>query len=773
MLRNRNIPHSLAVILLILFGFSPEPLFAKPVPWEITADSLIHLKDPESILAEGNVILTRPKEQDPKAMVIRADWVRYDVERGTVKARGNVYVLSARDEIAARSADLDLEAKTGTFTDSTIFMAETHMFVRGDEVVKTGDFTYTLTNGWASACKTVEGERTPWSFRSSKTKLTVDGMAHLSNVRLQVKDVPVLYTPYLTFPAKTKRESGFLFPEWSHSSRDGFGITAPFFVNISPSQDVTLYPGYLSERGALYGAQYRYARGANSFGTFMLSFLRDDLLDGADLDDEFKTDGLIRRANNRYWLRGKADHDFGDDLTARLDLDLVSDQDYMQEFEGGALGYTASNDLFLDDFRRDLQEKTLTERESALQLTKAWANMVLSGEVRTRQNAAHDLRLTTDDGDGVLESGEYVFRNRSTSPLQALPRFGFSGRMPIGDSGVSGAWGTEYVNYWREEGLGAQRMDLHPQLITSLPRGGWVEGKVTGGVRETVYQIENYGESDWEYDRFQDRQAFDFTGNMATTLIREFDFGAGEADWLEHMIRPNLLYEYVTRTEEQRLPLLDTVDNLERENWLTWQLNNYFGMGGTREDGELWNRDFALFKVLQTYDFRAENPETMRVAADARRYDWSDLRFDFELYPLERWKVRYQTNVSMYGKGVTRYQLLSSYALRAGHSFSLDYRYLEDSTMKAPYFYTDLGESVHDLTGRIKARLTETLLATAALNKSFSANHTVESSVGLAYMPHCWMVEVEAVRSVGDQRIMIIFSLDGIGRAFRWGKGNV
>lgn len=757
--------------LFLLLGILGGAVHAKPIPWEITADSLIHLQDPESILAEGNVILNRPKEQDPNAMIVRADWVRYDVERGTVKARGNVYILSADDEITATVADLDLNTKTGTFSDSTIFMADTNMYITGEEVVKTGEFTYTLKKGWASSCKVEEGRRAPWSFRSSTAKLTVDGMAHLTNVRFQVKEVPVLYSPYMSFPAKTKRETGFLFPEWSHSSRDGFGFTTPFFVNISPSSDVTLYPGYKSERGVVYGAQYRYVRGENSFGTFMASHLRDDLMDGADLSDEFKKDGLLRRSANRYWVRGKANHDFGNNLTAKLDLDLVSDQDYLQELGDGAMGYDASEALFLRDFGRDIQEETLTERESSLQFVKAWSDMTLSGELRTRQNVAHDYRLGTDDGDNVLEPGEAAFIARTTSPLQALPRIDFSGRMPIAESPWSVAWDTEYVNYWRDQGLGAHRLDLHPQMITSLPRGGWIEGKVTGGMRETIYQVETYGGQTWAHDRFQDRLAYDFTGNMATTLMRDFDLSMGSVDWLEHTIRPNLLYEYLTRTQEKDLPNLDAEDRVAMKNWLTWEFNNYFGVGGTSTEGDLWNRNFGTFKVLQTYDIR-EGKRDLAGLGDRRR-EWSDLRFEMELFPVASWKIRYDTNLSMYGKHVTRYELLSQYSFPQGHSVALDYRYLKNSGMAAPYFYTDSGDSQHDLEGRIMARLTDTLQATAFLNKSFSTDHTVESTLGLIYKPACWMVEIETSKTVGDQRIMVIFSLDGIGRAFRWGKSNV
>jgi len=767
---------SFVVALAALATLAPVQASARPIPWEITADSLVHLKDPDSILAEGNVIVIRPKSQGPGGMVIRADWARYDVERGTVKARGNVYILSGADEITANSADMDLEAQTGTFSDSTIFMAENHMYVTGQEVEKTGEFSYTLKKGWATACKPEEGKSPPWSFTSSTTKLTVDGMAQMSNAVFHVKDAPLAYTPYFTFPAKTKRETGLLFPEWSHSSRSGFGLMVPVFLNVSPSTDITLYPGYLSERGVQYGGEFRYVKGPESHGTFMLSYMRDDLVDGADLTTEYKTDGFIRRESNRYWLRGKANHDFGDHLTGRLDLDLVSDQDYLQEFKEGSMGYTASKLLFLDEFGRDLREETIVERESSVQLIKSWSNMVASGELRTRQNTAHDILLGADDGDGVLEAGEYSVLSRTTSPLQALPRLDFTGRIPISGTRMSTSWESEYVNYWREEGVGTQRLDLHPKLISFLPRGGWLEGKLSGGARETAYQLESYGDSSWDKDNFQDRQAYDFTGNMATILLRDFDLGG--SDWLEHMVRPNLVYEYLTRTQElpnlgDSLGYFDSVDRLERRNWLTWQLNNYFTLGGTNKKGDFWNRNLGLFKVLQTYDLRQENPQSLGLGDTERRYDWSDLRLEASVSPLANWALGYQTNLSMYGKGVTRYELRNQFSLAGGHMLGLNYRYLKDSGMVAPYFYTDLGESTNDLIGMAGTRLTETLSAIAYLNKSFSEAHTVESRVRLIYQPACWMMEVETSRTADDQRVMLIFSLDGVGRFARLGKGNL
>ncbi len=772
----RRAGHWAAALVGFLALLCPLAGWAKPVPWEITADTLIHYENPKSIFAEGNVVLVRPKEAGPP-LTITADWMRYDVELGLVKARGHVFIESpGGDEVSAEAAKLDLNTQIGTMEDATIFTADNHLYIKGKTVEKTGELTYTLHGSRISACEPVEGKRQAWAIESKRARITVDGMTHLLHPRLEVKDVPVVYSPYMVVPTKTRRETGFLFPEWSHSSRDGFTLLAPFFINLSPSADVTLYPNYMTERGLMYGGEFRYAAGPRSQGLFLLSYLRDDL---ADTDnDEYKSDRLVRDAQSRYWLRGKADHDFGSGLVGRLDLDLVSDQDFLQEFKEGSLGYDKNKMEFSRMFRRDLQEASLTDRESTAQLVKSWADMVLSGELRTIQDVRNDLILSTNDGDGTLESGEVVSRDKRVSPLQALPRLDFTGRVPLGMKRLSFAWDTEYVNYWRERGTGAHRLDLHPQLITPLPRGGWIEGKITTGVRETAYEIQTNKNSDWTYDRFQERTAFDFEGNIATLLMRDFDVALGGATWLEHTIRPNLIYSYVTRTSEAELPSLDSVDRLEYgqrksiKNWLTYEWNNYFDIGGDDGKENFWNRQLAQFKVFQTYDLR-ENRIELTSPTDQRR-EFSDVRFDLQAYPWAPLLLRYQTNLSVYGQGVTRYELMGRYTTPWKASFSLDYRYLRHSGMLEPYFYTTLGESQHDLQATVNTPLTATLTAYGYINKSFSTDHTVESTLGFLYKPECWLMEVEMRRSTaGEQSIMIIFSLDGIGRAFRWGKDNV
>ena len=100
-------------------------------------------------------------------------------------------------------------------------------------------------------CRLQDGQEPPWSFGAADTKITDGGYAVMKHAVFRVKGIPVFYSPYMILPAKHERQTGFLFPAWYMSDRDGFGLETPFFVNLSPTADITLYPRYFSKRGVM------------------------------------------------------------------------------------------------------------------------------------------------------------------------------------------------------------------------------------------------------------------------------------------------------------------------------------------------------------------------------------------------------------------------------------------------------------------------------------------------------------------------------------------
>ncbi|MFX8152857.1 LPS-assembly protein LptD, partial [Acinetobacter baumannii] len=64
-------------------------------------------------------------------------------------------------------------------------------------------------------------------------------------------------------------------PVFGYNSRSGADITTPYYFNIAPNRDLTLYPRLLTQRGLQLGAEYRYLDTSYS-GALRGEFLPDD-----------------------------------------------------------------------------------------------------------------------------------------------------------------------------------------------------------------------------------------------------------------------------------------------------------------------------------------------------------------------------------------------------------------------------------------------------------------------------------------------------------------
>jgi Organic solvent tolerance protein OstA len=96
---------------------------------------------------------------------------------------------------------------------------------------------------------TCDGENPDWEIAGSSMKVTLEGYGLMKHARLRAKNVPVIYSPVVAFPAKTKRQTGFLLPYLAYSKdKDGIDIEVPFFWSINPQMDATFYSRYMGKK---------------------------------------------------------------------------------------------------------------------------------------------------------------------------------------------------------------------------------------------------------------------------------------------------------------------------------------------------------------------------------------------------------------------------------------------------------------------------------------------------------------------------------------------
>jgi len=746
--------------------------------WQIVADKITHYENPRSLIAEGNVVLTKlellPSELPTKAgqdqqwallleepepasaeitgqavepdtaalyatrVTIQADWIAYDIDRSSIKARGHVAIKDADDEIRAEAGVVDLNKDIGTFTDATILRKSLDLHLEGKTIEKTGFNTYHIENGWVITCKLDDNQVPPWSFASSDTTITEGGYAVLKHATFRIKNIPILYTPWMIVPAKNKRQTGLMFPEFSHSDRNGFGLNLPLFVAVSDSSDLTIFPEYYTKRGLMPGLESRYVLGEAQKGTFMGSFLRDKLTTDPSSIDTNQETGYTYTNKDRYWLRSKIDHDLANNWYTRIDLDIVSDRDYLSEFNTGSTGFTKSNNNFLTMYGRAFQNRTEDQRLNTIKVLKAWDSM----SVQTHFLAVNDVRAD----------------QTSPTPLWKLPALDFTGSLPVAETSLALDWNADYVNFWRENGVGGHRLDLFPRLSAPVPLGAYLESRAEIGVRNTSYRVSTYGDGAWNQNDTPNRTLFNLHGELGTTLLRNFPLQGTEGRSWDHRFRPSLQYDYLPETNQENLPFFDEVDRIQERNAVTYGVNNFFELFSDSKRGS--GRDYGYFKVWESYDLRQEYSDR----------PLTPISFELGWTPISNFALSYQTDIGVYGEGVTLYSLAGSYHNSRGDSLNLDYRYnSSNKIMGSPYSSTDSydslvsGENIHQINASFKAQIINTISAAYQIEHSLSQSQTIEQNISLIYQPTCWSVELRSHYTPEDKGFMLIFNLANIG----------
>ncbi|MCL2790692.1 MAG: LPS assembly protein LptD [Desulfobulbus sp.] len=754
------IPACVLPFLLVLFLL---PVQAQAVSmdaghWDLAADKLTRVEDPPTLIAEGNVVLvkkeagTAPEQPPPpakddqpeknppesgtppaqaatgmKAATIKADRVSYDLTRSIMTLQGHLLINVGQDQLTADSGTIDLGNNTGSFDNATVIRQEKELHFEGNLIEKTGALTYHLKDGWVVTCKLPPGEVPPWSFAASEVDLTDGGYAVLSHATFRIKDIPVLYTPIMVLPAQHERQTGLLFPSLSFSSRDGFGIETPFFLNISPSADLTLYPRYLSNRGLMAGAEFRYVLDDNSKGMLMGSFLNDALSDPSEVS--YYRDGQFTHTNaTRYWLRGKVDQDIGP-WTTRLDLDIASDLDYLREFNTGSTGFDMTQERFAAMFGRSFNDKTNKYRENTVAALRSWD---YGASLLVEASAVNDI-------------SEQVYTANNPSQAWTLPSLTYSGLVPIIGGGPDFQWNANYTNFWRDKGVGAQRIDFMPTVTTGIPLSPYVEANLTGGIRNTSYLINDNGATQWQDKNSANRFLTHLEGEIGTTLERDFSINFGDANTLSHTIRPFISYARTSIPNQQLLPQFDDIDQLTEENAVYLGFNNFFSLSGER-NGREFDRDYAFFKIKEGYDLRSEMSKT----------PLTPIIIETGLYPAERMRIKYTTNIDIYGAGAFLHSLDADCFSARGDRFSLSYRYNEQT-------------NVNSVSGSFWYLLPYNLATGYTLQRAIAQNETIEEIVALRFTQPCWSVELSVNRTPGDQTFMITFRLANIGNPLGFG----
>lgn len=705
-------------------------------PWDIEAQELSYDKDTEIYTAEGEVVIKRGDR------VLKADYATLDRKNMIAVARGHVHYTAAGDEMRGEQLTIDLIKQNGELEKGRLFLKQNNYHVTGGKIWKTGESTYRVMEGTITSC---DGDDPSWTITAKEFDVTLEGYGELRQASFKARSIPILYTPYLIFPAKTKRQTGLLMPEPGYSNTNGFLLNLPFFWAINDSMDATFYQNILTRRGYMQGGEFRYMATPTSKGAIMADYLFKDLA----AEEEFKQKNISEPYADRYWVRGKADQDLPKGFLLKMDLDWVSDRDYLKEFRGIGNGKDRNRVYFLSEFGRDLDDETVMDRRNAAIFSRAFNNYNFIGGIQYYQEVDN-----TDDA------------------LNQLPYARFDGLRYEIYKNFFFQWYSNYNYYYRKKLDYGQTMDLNPGLSYPYRFKTYLNTEPTVGLYQTFYQVSN--KTDQQVADVASRTIPNFKLDLSTDIQRIFDMNQEKLKKIKHNIRPQIIYDYVPDVAQQPLPSF--VPLINPTNTITYNLTNTFTakslIGKGKEDEDLHSYlDFFFFKLYQVYDINEATrdekspryvytPTTTGtttgngtigvIGTPGPRQPFSDLFGELEFFPSPFLRLRSTVGWGPYTNQINT-QTHTLYISTPGGSW-INLEYLTAS-----------GEAFRQLNSSLYWKIAPAWTADFLNRWSIDQNQNYETTFGFTYTHQCWGIKAHYTDTPDDKKVLVSISLKGLG----------
>lgn len=356
--------------------------------------------------------LQRQVEVTRGQTVINSDQAYYDIVDDRVEASGDVRVLRAGDRFTGNSLKLKLDTGIG-YMDSIVYrLLKRNAQGHAERIDFESEDVATISDGVYTTCN---GPDPDWYLKASK--LTLDdgaGIGRARNAVLMFKGVPVAGTPSISFPLAESRQSGFLAPTFATSTTTGLQVTTPYYVDIAPNRDLTLFPRYMSTRGLMLGADARYLERQYA-GETRVEFM----------NDSGNADQL------RYAISARHNHNLYPGLGLALDYNNVSDNNYARDFP------------FSHVFDRPGINRRLLPQTATMSYSPGgpWSGTLQLSDFRVLQDPAAPIGL----------------------PYARLPQINLN-YSDFSDTGFSLTVGSQYTNFSHPTAVQGDRLVVNPRL---------------------------------------------------------------------------------------------------------------------------------------------------------------------------------------------------------------------------------------------------------------------------------------------------------------------
>ncbi len=665
----------------------------------LDAETISFTSDDETITASGGLLLGYPSG------LIEADEVFFKNRSDDIFLSGDIKINDNLFDAWADELWLNLETKEMGIQNGEVSFADGSYNFKAEKISKDKTQTYYLEDAEITSCICPESDDVcPWKIKASETKVEYDGYGTAKNAVFEVDGLPILYLPYLSFPAKVRRQTGFLPPTIGTSKYSPFELEVPFYIVLDDSSDMTVTPTY--DATTRFGSLFEFRKAFSKNHTLELggSYFDESMRDG-DLQG-LSTDGIYdpELKEKRYTLL--LEHNFETQINGDK-LQLITDARY-------------AND------------KLLISEEIDPRMNPSDTRFLTSTSV-TRMTFSDKYMLETEleYNESVVDNQDYVFQRAPSIYLSGSEYYDVFGDNKFGaqlvlDSTISS------VNFLRNKGYDGNRTEAYERISVPFNYKNIFKAELSTDLRVSYYGLFDYDAVDSssnDMKRNTTRFVPGFTYKMSTALERVFNVSDGniiktladlgpqsvsrELVRVKHVLEPFVQYRYVPDINQEENPIFDYDDYISDKSLMTYGVSNVlygryenyneniygiseimpeladleqlrensafsdeFGVRRVSKKARGRIRELARLDIAQAVNVfnREDKSENLKTSSN----DMSDLMALLKISPNEHFYLRFKANYDVDNSKLSEYSFEPRFVDNRGDEVRLKYQYIDN-----------------------------------------------------------------------------------------------
>uniref|UniRef100_A0A486XTG0 LPS-assembly protein LptD n=1 Tax=Rheinheimera sp. BAL341 TaxID=1708203 RepID=A0A486XTG0_9GAMM len=545
-----------------------------------------------------------------------------------------------------------------------------------------------------------------WALHASEIRIEEqEGWGEARHAIFRIKDIPVFYLPYLTFPVNDQRRTGLLLPKIGSSQKLGLELQQPYYINLADNYDLTLTPRYMSKRGTQLKSEFRYLT-AQDEGLLQLEYLNSD-------NDKPSSFGSRHLAHLSHLS------DFTPEIRGYIDFTDVSDDAYLSELGSD---YNSQSDTQL------LRHAALSYYGSQVQSHIRLQGFEILGNFNTSYSALPEIQL------------------QSAQPFKLWPGANFD-------------WQAQYAHFRNKNAAitDADRLHIEPALEIPFVTPA-LEFTAQASLMYTYYQ-QNQADNLSNVASSVSRSVPKLRLYSRLNLEREYDWFGEPA---LHTFEPQIQYLYIPYRDQSDIGLYDST-RLQDDFHGLFRENRYSGLDRINQANQVtigWttrfydNVDNELFRFSLGQIIFLDEPRPQPDELEDLSSTESMLAAEIIWHWYQRW----------YFSSAVQYDVDSDQLIKS--NASLDYRASDKSLFQLNHRYSRAvsGQEIQQLGVLGTLPVSNNWQLVASYYRDVTNRRMIDASFGLQYESCCWAVRLVAQRQIQTELELPVDAYSQAGR---------